>query len=141
MFERFRWGFDSSKIILFQASIQDLTRMSNEKQEAYAKEQRVPIHLVQETARSGHLPVPNFAAGGVASPADAALLMQLGAEAVFVGSGIFLSDNPAARASAIVQAVTHYVDAKKLATVSRGLGGAMRGIDPARETVTLEQRK
>jgi pyridoxal 5'-phosphate synthase pdxS subunit len=83
-------------------------------------------------ARNGKLPVPNFAAGGVATPADAALMMQLGAEAVFVGSGVFKSGNPAQRARAIVQATTHYEDADLLARVSENLGEAMVGIDISR---------
>jgi pyridoxal 5'-phosphate synthase pdxS subunit len=82
-------------------------------------------------AREGRLPVPNFAAGGVATPADAALCMQLGAESVFVGSGIFKSTDPAARARAIVQAVTHYNDPQVLLQVSEGLGEPMRGLDIA----------
>jgi len=93
-----------------------------------AKELQAPLALVGETARAGALPVVNFAAGGVATPADAALMMQLGADGVFVGSGIFKSDNPAARAKAIVEATTHFMDAKIIASVSKGLGGAMRGV-------------
>ena len=92
-----------------------------------AKELQAPLHLVTEVARSGSLPVVNFAAGGVATPADASLLMQLGADGVFVGSGIFKSENPAERARAVVEATTHYNDPALLARVSRGLGGAMRG--------------
>jgi pyridoxal 5'-phosphate synthase pdxS subunit len=96
-----------------------------------AKNLGAPYDLVAEVATNGRLPVPNFAAGGVATPADAALCMALGAESVFVGSGIFLSEDPSRRAKAIVEAVTHWQDAKKLAEVSTGLGGAMRGIDRA----------
>ncbi len=95
----------------------------------WAKELRAPLPLVQEVASSGALPVPLFCAGGIATPADAALAMQLGAEAVFVGSGIFKSDDPAPRAKAIVEATTHYQDAKIIAEVSRGLGEAMVGIN------------
>jgi pyridoxal 5'-phosphate synthase pdxS subunit len=84
---------------------------------------------VQEVAKTGRLPVVNFAAGGIATPADAALMMQLGVDGVFVGSGIFKSSNPAVRAKAIVQATTHYKDAKLLAEVSRDLGEAMPGLD------------
>jgi len=84
--------------------------------------------LVQELAETGSLPVPLFCAGGLATPADAALAMQLGAEAVFVGSGIFKSDEPARRAAAIVEATTHFNDASILAKVSRGLGAPMTGI-------------
>ncbi len=93
-----------------------------------AKEHRVPIDLVRMVAKTGMLPVPNFAAGGIATPADAALCMFLGAEAVFVGSGIFKSDNPEKRAKAIVAATTHYKDAGIVADASRGLGEAMKGI-------------
>ena len=93
-----------------------------------AKELGAPYDLVLEIARTGKLPVPNFSAGGVATPADAALMMQLGAEAVFVGSGIFKSGDPSMRAKAIVQAVTFYKDAAKLAEISRNLGEPMTGI-------------
>ncbi|MEW6444164.1 MAG: pyridoxal 5'-phosphate synthase lyase subunit PdxS [bacterium] len=92
-----------------------------------AKELEAPHHLVETVARLGCLPVVNFAAGGVATPADAALMMQLGADGVFVGSGIFKSENPAVRARAIVEATTYFDDAARLARVSRGLGSAMRG--------------
>jgi pyridoxal 5'-phosphate synthase pdxS subunit len=94
-----------------------------------AKDLDAPLELVQEVAREGKLPVVNFVAGGIATPADAALAMQLGAEGVFVGSGIFKSDDPARRAEAIVQATTHYDDPKILAEVSKGLGAPMRGIE------------
>lgn len=96
---------------------------------AYAKEIRAPVDLVKQTAELGRLPVVNFAAGGVATPADAALMMQLGLDGVFVGSGIFKSGNPAKRAHAIVQAVTHYNDPQILAEVSADLGEAMVGIN------------
>ena len=96
---------------------------------AYAKELQVDVNLLRETARLGRLPVVNFAAGGVATPADAALMMQLGCDGVFVGSGIFKSGDPAKRAKAIVQAVTHYKDPKVLAQCSAGLGEAMVGIN------------
>jgi pyridoxal 5'-phosphate synthase pdxS subunit len=98
---------------------------------AEAKALGAPYELVAEVATNRRLPVPNFAAGGVATPADAALCMALGAESVFVGSGVFLSKEPAKRARAIVEAVTHWEDAAKLAEVSTGLGDAMRGIDLA----------
>ncbi len=98
---------------------------------AEAKELGAPYELVRETKRLGRLPVVNFAAGGVATPADAALMMQLGADGVFVGSGIFKSEDPARRAHAIVQAVTHFRDPKIIAEVSRGLGEPMRGLDLA----------
>ncbi len=94
----------------------------------WAKQLRAPLPLVQELAETGTLPVPLFCAGGIATPADAALAMQLGAEAVFVGSGIFKSDDPAPRAKAIVEATTHFRDADILAKVSRGLGTPMTGI-------------
>ncbi len=94
-----------------------------------AKELRAPYELVRRVAREGCLPVPNFAAGGVATPADAALMMHLGAESVFVGSGIFKSSDPSQRAKAIVQAVTHWKDASVLVDVSRGLKEAMLGIE------------
>ena len=90
---------------------------------------RVPVELVEWVKENQKLPVVNFAAGGIATPADAALLMQLGSEGVFVGSGIFKSSNPKARAAAIVKAVTFYNDPKKLAEISEGLGEAMSGID------------
>ncbi|MDP6647537.1 MAG: pyridoxal 5'-phosphate synthase lyase subunit PdxS [Dehalococcoidales bacterium] len=96
---------------------------------AAAKEMGAPFELVVEINKTGKLPVVNFAAGGVATPADAALMMQLGAEGVFVGSGIFKSNNPAVMAKTIVRATTHYQDPKIVAEVSKGLGGAMRGLD------------
>lgn len=92
-----------------------------------AKELRAPLTLAIEVAKTGNLPVVNFAAGGIATPADAALMIQLGADGVFVGSGIFKSENPAARAKAIVEATTHFKDPARIARVSRGLGVAMRG--------------
>ena len=94
----------------------------------WAKQLQAPLPLVQELAETGRLPVPLFCAGGIATPADAALAMQLGAEAVFVGSGIFKSDEPERRARAIVEAITHFQDADVLAKVSRGLGAPMTGI-------------
>lgn len=96
---------------------------------AIAKELNAPFELIQEVHRTGKLPVPNFSAGGIATPADAALMMKLGAEAVFVGSGIFKSGDPARRASAIVEATAHYDDAALLARVSRDLGEPMVGIN------------
>jgi pyridoxal 5'-phosphate synthase pdxS subunit len=95
----------------------------------WAKQLRAPVGLVQEIHDTGKLPVPLFCAGGIATPADAALVMQLGAEACFVGSGIFKSDNPAVRAKAIVEATTHFADPAILAKVSRGLGEAMPGLE------------
>jgi len=108
--------------------IRRLTTMREDERMAYAKEIGAPYALVQETAELGRLPVVNFAAGGVATPADAALMMQLGVDGVFVGSGIFKSGDPARRAKAIVEAVTHYTDAAILADVSRDLGEPMVGI-------------
>ncbi len=108
--------------------MKSLTVMGDEELYGVAKEYRVPIDLVRMVAKTGKLPVPNFAAGGVATPADAALCMLLGAEAVFVGSGIFKSDNPEQRAKAIVSATTHWQDAAIVAKASRGLGEAMKGI-------------
>jgi pyridoxal 5'-phosphate synthase pdxS subunit len=99
---------------------------------AEAKALGAPYDLVADVATNGRLPVPNFAAGGVATPADAALCMALGAESVFVGSGVFLAEDPARRARAIVEAVTHWQDAERLASVSTGLGAAMRGLEIAR---------
>lgn len=94
-----------------------------------AKKMGAPYDLVVEVAKKGKLPVPNFAAGGIATPADAALMMQLGAESVFVGSGVFKSEDPAARAKAFVAAVTYYNDPEMLAKISMGLFGAMKGTD------------
>jgi pyridoxal 5'-phosphate synthase pdxS subunit len=109
--------------------ITELTTLSDERLAEKAEEFRVPIALVKEVRESGRLPVPNFAAGGVATPADAALCRILGAESVFVGSGIFKSENPLEFAKAVVQATCFYNDPKKLLEVSRGLGKAMRGIE------------
>ncbi len=96
---------------------------------AEAKTLGAPFHLVKEVHETGRLPVVNYAAGGVATPADAALMMQLGAEAIFVGSGIFKSEDPERRAKSVVKAVTHYNDPEIIAQVSRGLGEPMRGLD------------
>ncbi|HEY7820156.1 MAG TPA: pyridoxal 5'-phosphate synthase lyase subunit PdxS [Vicinamibacteria bacterium] len=106
-----------------------LTVLAGDELMAEAKRLGAPYELVKLVARSGKLPVPNFAAGGVSTPADAALCMFLGAESVFVGSGIFKSEDPAKRAAAVVKAVTHYQDPKVLVEVSRGLGEPMPGID------------
>ena len=97
--------------------------------QANANAMKVPLSLLETVKKLKKLPVPNFSAGGIATPADAALMMYLGAEAVFVGSGIFKSDNPVKRADSIVKAVTHYDDSKILASVSEGLKGAMKGLD------------
>lgn len=109
--------------------IRRLQNLPEEELMAEAKALGAPYELVKETRELGRLPVVNFAAGGVASPADAALMMQLGADGVFVGSGIFKSEDPQRRGEAIVKAVTHYDDPAVLAEVSRGLGQAMRGLD------------
>jgi pyridoxal 5'-phosphate synthase pdxS subunit len=107
-----------------------------------AKELQAPLELVEWVARNGRLPVPNFSAGGIATPADAALVMQLGAEAVFVGSGIFKSSDPAARATAVVQAAKNYNNPQKLLEASRTLGDAMPGLDVAKmpESELLQTR-
>jgi len=107
---------------------------------AAAKEHRAPVELVREVAALGELPVPLFCAGGIATPSDAALVMQLGAQAVFVGSGIFKSDDPTTRAKAIVEATTHYADPAIVAKVSRGLGGAMPGDEIDQLEVKLSER-
>ena len=111
------------------SGIKQLRNMSEKKLRAVAKEFRVPYELVKKVAREGKLPVVNFSAGGIATPADAALMMQLGVEGVFVGSGIFKSQNPRKRARAIVEATTHFDNPDILAKVSEGLGEPMRGID------------
>ena len=105
-----------------------------------AKQLQVPFDLLLSVHQNGRLPVVNFAAGGVATPADAALMMMLGAEGVFVGSGIFKSGDPAKRAAAIVKAVTNYQDSKMLAELSCGLGEAMVGINPAEIKIIMEER-
>jgi pyridoxal 5'-phosphate synthase pdxS subunit len=108
--------------------ISHLTELGPDALETKAQEYRVPVELVRQVAKDGKLPVVLFCAGGIATPADAALMMQLGAEGNFVGSGIFKSADPARRAKAIVEATTHFRDAKLVAEVSRGLGEAMRGL-------------
>jgi pyridoxal 5'-phosphate synthase pdxS subunit len=110
-------------------AIRRLQGLGQDELMAEAKNLRAPYEFVAEVARTGRLPVVNFAAGGIATPADAALMMQLGVDGVFVGSGIFKSADPATRAKAIVQATTHFKDPKILAEVSRGLGEAMPGLD------------
>lgn len=109
--------------------IRRLTSMDHAELMAEAKRLGAPFHLIEQVAKTGVLPVPNFAAGGIATPADAALMMQLGAQTVFVGSGIFKSSDPAQRARAIVAAVTYYKDPEMLAQISMGLMDAMKGID------------
>jgi pyridoxal 5'-phosphate synthase pdxS subunit len=118
--------------------MKSLTVMSPEELYGVAKEYRVSIELVKIVAKLGKLPVPNFAAGGIATPADAALCMHLGAEAVFVGSGIFKSDDPEKRAKAIVSATTHWQDYAIIAEQSHGLGGAMKGISA--DTIPKEEQ-
>ncbi|MSP73993.1 MAG: pyridoxal 5'-phosphate synthase lyase subunit PdxS [Myxococcales bacterium] len=115
-------------------SIRRLSVLGGEELMTEAKNLGAPYDLVKWVAQNGKLPVPNFAAGGIATPADAALCMALGAEAVFVGSGIFLSEDPRRRARAVVDAVTHWRDAKKLAEISTGLGTAMPGLELSKLT-------
>lgn len=122
------------------ADIRRITSMRTDELFEEAKQLQVPYELVRYVHENGKLPVVNFAAGGVATPADAALMMQLGAEGVFVGSGIFKSGNPAKRASAIVQAVTNYTDAKLIAELSEDLGEAMVGINPSEIQIIMEER-
>ena len=111
------------------SEIRNVTRLDKEELMYEAKNMGAPFELVLEVAKTGKLPVPNFAAGGIATPADASLMMQLGAETVFVGSGIFKSDDPAARAKAVVEATTHFDNADKVAKASTGLKKAMKGLD------------
>jgi len=120
------------------AELRRLASMREDELFVAAKELRAPIELVREVARTGALPVVNFVAGGIATPADAALAMQLGADGVFVGSGIFKCEEPARMANAIVQATTHFDNPKILAEVSKGLGAAMRGI--AMEAIPTAER-
>jgi pyridoxal 5'-phosphate synthase pdxS subunit len=120
--------------------IRKITQADSAEVYAWAKELRAPVALVQELAETGKLPVPLFCAGGIATPADAALVMQLGAEAVFVGSGIFKSADPAPRAKAIVEATAHFADAHIVAKVSRGLGDPMRGTESDKVDVKLSDR-
>ena len=122
------------------SEIRKITSMQKDALFEEAKQLQVPYDLVLYVHDNGKLPVVNFAAGGVATPADAALMMQLGAEGVFVGSGIFKSGNPAKRASAIVQAVTNYTDAALIAKLSEDLGEAMVGINPSEIQIIMEER-
>ena len=122
------------------SEIAKLTSMREDELFEAAKTLQVPYELVSYVHDNGRLPVVNFAAGGVATPADAALMMQLGAEGVFVGSGIFKSGNPAKRASAIVQAVTNYTDAALIAKLSEDLGEAMVGINTSEIQIIMEER-
>jgi pyridoxal 5'-phosphate synthase pdxS subunit len=114
---------------MVQSEIKRIGTLNNDEIVAYAKNIGSPVEIVQNVKENGRLPVPNFAAGGIATPADASLMMQLGAESVFVGSGIFKSSDPAERAKAIVSATTHYLDADIVAKESEKLGDAMPGID------------
>jgi pyridoxal 5'-phosphate synthase pdxS subunit len=114
------------------SGIRRLTTLGPEEMMTESKNLGAPYDIVRLVAAEGKLPVPNFAAGGIATPADAALMMQLGAEAVFVGSGIFKSEDPARRAKAIVRATTHFKDPKVVAEVSRGIGSAMHGIETSK---------
>ena len=109
--------------------IKRVTRLDKEEIVAEAKNIGAPVSLLQQVAKIGKLPVPNFAAGGIATPADASLMMQLGAETVFVGSGIFKSDDPAERAKAVVEATTYYQNSEIVAKASKGLKKAMKGLD------------
>ena len=120
--------------------IRRVNSMADDELYEAAKTLQVPFHLLDKVRSTGTLPVVNFAAGGVATPADAALMMMLGAEGVFVGSGIFKSGDPAKRAAAIVKAVTNYQDFRMLAELSTGLGEAMVGINPAEIKVIMEER-
>ena len=122
------------------SEIRKITAMGEDELFEEAKQLQVPYDLVKYVHENGKLPVVNFAAGGVATPADAALMMQLGAEGVFVGSGIFKSGNPAKRAAAIVQAVTNYKDAKLIAKLSEDLGEAMVGINESEIELIMEER-
>ena len=122
------------------SEIRKITSMQKDELFEEAKQLQVPYDLVLYVHDNGKLPVVNFAAGGVATPADAALMMQLGAEGVFVGSGIFKSGNPAKRASAIVQAVTNYQNAALIAKLSEDLGEAMVGINPSEIQIIMEER-
>jgi len=117
---------------MVQSSLKKITTMGHDELVAYAKSIGSPLELVLYIKDNGKLPVPNFAAGGIATPADASLMMQLGAETVFVGSGIFKSDDPAERARAIVLATTHYDNPEIVAKASAGLGDAMKGLDIAK---------
>jgi pyridoxal 5'-phosphate synthase pdxS subunit len=129
-----------SHMRLMQSEIRRLVSMSEDELYEAAKQLQAPYELVKFVHDNGKLPVVNFAAGGVATPADAALMMQLGAEGVFVGSGIFKSGNPRKRAAAIVQAVTNYKDAKMLAELSEDLGEAMVGINEQEIELLMAER-
>jgi len=123
-----------------QGEIKKIQNMNDDELYQEAKELRVPIDLVREVKKLGRLPVVNFCAGGIATPADAALMMQLGADGNFVGSGIFKSGDPARMAKAIVEATLHYDDPKILAEVSKGLAGAMKGLEISTLKTKLQER-
>ena len=123
-----------------QKQIRDVVALRDDELFEAAKQLAVPVELVRYVHENGKLPVANFAAGGVATPADAALMMQIGAEGVFVGSGIFKSGNPAKRAAAIVKAVANYTDAKLIAELSKNLGEAMVGINADEIDIIMEER-
>ena len=123
-----------------QKQIRDVVALRDDELFEAAKQLQVPVELVREVHAAGKLPVVNFAAGGVATPADAALMMQLGAEGVFVGSGIFKSGDPAKRAAAIVKAVANFTDAKLIAELSEDLGEAMVGINADEIEIIMEER-
>lgn len=125
---------------IMNSQIRRVVSLSEDELYEEAKRLEVPFDLLKQTRDAGRLPVVNFAAGGVATPADAALMMQLGAEGVFVGSGIFKSGDPVKRAAAIVQAVTNYTDAQLLAELSSGLGEAMVGINEQEIKLIMEER-
>ncbi len=120
--------------------IRALKNMSGKELRIQARDMRVPVELVEKTCQIQRLPVVNFAAGGIATPADAALMMQLGCDGIFVGSGIFKSKNPKERASAIVEATTHYKDPAIVAKVSEGIGDAMKGLEISKLDVRLQDR-
>jgi pyridoxal 5'-phosphate synthase pdxS subunit len=124
------------------SGIRGLTSLEESELPSAAKELRAPLDLVRRVAAEGRLPVVNFSAGGIATPADAALMMQLGAEGVFVGSGIFKSEDPPLRARAIVEATTHYRDARAIADASETLGEAMIGLEVSKldESSLLQHR-
>lgn len=123
-----------------QSQMRQVKAMAKDELFEVAKQLGVPYNLLEYVSENGKLPVVNFAAGGIATPADAALMMQLGAEGVFVGSGIFKSGNPKKRAMAIVEAVTNFTDATLIAELSKGLGEAMVGINPSEIKVIMEER-
>jgi pyridoxal 5'-phosphate synthase pdxS subunit len=122
------------------SQIAALKKMNDKQLSLKAKEYKVPFELVSETAKLQRLPVVNFAAGGIATPADASLMMQLGCDGIFVGSGIFKSSNPSKMAKAIVQATTHYNDPRIVASVSEGLGDAMKGLEMSQLDVKMADR-